>query len=391
MQTRFLTLAKSSAHRDAPATVMAGAGALERAMSEHAQTVIVDWSGDLAGVTARAVQQAIEHDATLVSLDPVTAPLLGSLAAACRLHVCIHNAPGTFEGWFKPSTFARLGSLLRALGTCEWVTMSAGSERQARAHELDLGLPKGAIAPWPSGVEAPQNEAISAGPITSVAVVARLSREKEPLLRAAAELVAAGRELGRAAVLEVFGDGPAESHFRELLATTLPAGAWRLHGAVDRPLNGSESPDVLVGMGRSALEGLVAGRRVVAARWSPRPHGQLGPVVTAANLDEISALTFSWADRAPLDPREVWRDLESLRARDVAAVRDLARARYSAQAMYDRLLEILAAGERPAGEVALARALAADGVALEQELQRVAAVADGLWMDLEWRRTQRPT
>jgi hypothetical protein len=379
MQTRFLTLARVC---ERPVTVAAEPGALEPRFAECAATLRLE----------RVLEQAPKHDVTVVSLDPSNVHLLGSLAAGGRLHVCIHNAPGTFEGWFRPSTLARLRTLLLALHASGRVSMSAASERQARLHETDLGLPEGAIEAWPGGVEVAADGRVWDGPVRSVGVVSRLSPEKEPLVRAGAELVAAGRALGREVRLEVYGSGPEESCFRELVDATLAGGGWHFHGTVDEPLARPDAPCVLVGAGRANLEALVSGRRVVAACWLRRRDGHLGPAVTADNFSTVAELNFSWGRRDPLAAPEVWRSLEAMSGADIAAVRDLARASYSAGSMHHRLLEIIAAAAgRSEDPRALARGLASDAHALEQELARTRAVADRLWLDLEWLRGQRAT
>jgi len=356
-------------------TVAGEAGPLEERFGACAGTV---------GLGA-VLDQAACHDVAVVSLDPSNVHLLGGLAAGGRLHVAIHNAPGSFDGWFRPSTLERLRPLLRALHASGRVSMSAASERQARMHEEDLGLPAGAIEAWPGGVEVTQDGRVWSGPVPSVGVVTRLSGEKEPLVRAGAELVAAGRELGREVRLDVYGSGPEEHGFRELVEATLPGGGWRFHGAVDEPLAQPDPPAVLVGAGRANLEGLVSGRRVVAACWIRHPDGgHLGPAVTTDNFASVAELNFSWGRRDPLAAHDVWRTLETMSGEEVQAVRDLARASYSADAMHQRLLEIIEAARLREGDpLALAAGLAADARALEKELDEVRGVGDRLWLELE--------
>jgi hypothetical protein len=378
MQTRFLTLARVCERRGDRVTVAAGPGPLEARFGACADTVPPE----------ATIEEAARHDVSVVSLDPSNVHLLGGLATTGRLHVCIHNAPGTFDGWFRPSTLERLRPLLRALHASGRVSLSAASERQARFHEEDLGLHAGAIEAWPNGVEATGNGRVWSGPVRSVGVVTRLSAEKEPVVRAGAELVAAGRELGRDVALDVYGSGPDERMFRELVDAALPGGGWRFHGAVDEPLGPDGAPQVVVAAGRASLEGLVSGRRVVAACWLRHPRGHVGPAVTAGNFTDVAALSFSWGRNEPLGATDVWRDLEAMSDADVVAVRDLARASYSSDAMYDRLIEIVAPTASGDGDpAALARGLAADARALESELAEVRAIADRLWVGLEWLRS----
>jgi hypothetical protein len=377
MQTRFLTLARECERRGHRVTVAAGPGPLEARFGACADMVRLE----------AVLEGASHHDVAVVSLDPSNVHLLGGLATAGRLHICIHNAPGTFDGWFRPSTLERLRPLLAALHASGRVSLSAPSERQARFHEEDLDLPPGTIEAWPNGVEVTGDGRAGSGPVRSVGVVTRLSAEKEPVVRAGAELVAAGRELGREVALDIYGSGPDEQMFRDLVEAALPQGAWRFHGAVDEPLGREDSAQVLVAAGRASLEGLVSGRRVVAACWLRHPRGHVGPAVTVGNFTDVAALSFSWGRNEPLAATEVWRDLEAMSDADVEAVRDLARASYSADAMCDRLSQIIAPTAGGDGDaLALARGLAADARALESELSEVRAIADQLWVDLEWLR-----
>jgi hypothetical protein len=99
--------------------------------------------------------------------------------------------------------------------------------------------------------------------------------------------------------------------------------------------------DAVVATGRAAVEALMAGRRVVAAKSLRDRRGQLGPAITPTTFDAAAADNFSWRTGDPADAGEVWAELEALSAADVTAVRDRARAQLSAESLLERELGII--------------------------------------------------
>jgi hypothetical protein len=255
----------------------------------------------------------------------------------------MHDVPRGHADWHGKRV-DRARRLVQALHRSGSALISASSELQARDYEDDLGLPRGALAAARNGVVLPPGPpAVSSGPIRSITLVARLSIEKLPHVRAAAELAAAGRARGSAVRLDVHGAGPAEDQVREVLATHLPADAWRLHGTADRPLDVMADADVVVATGRAAVEALVLGRRLVPAKSVPDPAGQLGAPVTPETFDVACEDNFSWRTRTPLDPAVVWDTLERPSPEELEAVTARARREYSAEAMLEHEAGLLAA------------------------------------------------
>jgi hypothetical protein len=144
---------------------------------------------------------------------------------------------------------------------------------------------------------------------------------------------------------------------------------------------------VVVGVGRSALEAVAAGRRVAVARGYPHPCGHLGPPVTQGNLDELVDLTMSWSDRSPQDPIAVWRQLSETPAEATRAAADAVRERCSTERSFERLLELISGAQaRPADPARLAVAIAEHAARLDDELDAVREVGDRLWIELEAQR-----
>jgi hypothetical protein len=180
------------------------------------------------------------------------------------VHLCLHNRPGTFEHWFNPDVLIRFRRLVPALHASGRVAFTASNTRFAGEHAMALGLPAEAVSPWFPGVTPPPVPAEPpAGPVRVVALVCRLSPEKLPIVRAAADFVAAGLTYGADARLDVHGDGPAERAVRGVLAERLPGDRYRLLGATAQPLEAVAAADTVVNGGRAAIEGLMLGRRVV--------------------------------------------------------------------------------------------------------------------------------
>jgi hypothetical protein len=385
MQTRFLTTARAAAARGIGVTLLSGDGPLRREAAAAAELRLIDWSGPHAATLEAACDAAHGHTAAVVALDPGNVHVLPGLAARTALHVCVHNLPGTFRGWWAPAALDRLPELLAALHAHAPASLSAPSERVARVHERDLELAAGTIGAWPSGVDVPGTPPPAPrGPIRSVTVICRLAAEKAPILAAAAELLAAGRALGSDAELHVHGAGPDAGPLRDLLAERLPDGGWHLHGATADALAVLREADVVVATGRAALEAVACQRRVAVSRAYGHADGHLGPPVTAGNLEELAGLTMSWADRPPLHAGDVWRALDATGAYASAAAGEAVRSRHSGGASLDGLLALIDAAQRREPDPwSLTEAIAAHAAALADELSELQRVADELWQARE--------
>jgi hypothetical protein len=386
MQTRFAGVARVARARGLRVSLLAGDGALRERFARDIPVRTVDWGAGRPDTLRAACEAAAGHDAAVVAVAPELAHVLPGLAARTALHACLHNT--TFEGWFSPGALERLRPLLAALGEAGPASLSAPAANTARRHEAALELPEGAIGVWQSGVDAPDPpSAPPSGAIATVDVITRLSTEKAPVLSAAAELVRAGRSLGASVALRVHGAGPDEGALRSLLAAALPEGGWELCGRTTDPAATLRGADVVVGVGRSALEAVAAGRRVAVARGYPHPCGHLGPPVTQDNLGELADLTMSWSDRPPRDPIAVWRQLSETPAEATRAAADVVRERCSTERSFERLLELISGAQaRPADPARLALAIAEHAARLADELDAVREVGDRLWIELEAQR-----
>ncbi len=362
VETRLVTLAGAMRDAGGAATVLAGPGPLAGQAAECARLRIVDWSR-LAGEEADRLVDAVaaEHTCAVVACEPRLLRTVPRLAARVPVLLGLHGRGDRNRMGFGLVGGRRLPEAIGLLAASGRVGLYGTSPVQARANARLLGLPDDAVRAVPNSVAAPPAPAeASAGPIASVALVCRLAPEKLNNVRAAVELVEAGRAAGRAVVLDVHGGGPAERFVARMLRRRLPAGAWRMHGATRDPFGAAAAADVVVATGRAAVEGLVMGRRVVAAKSLSDARGQLGPLVTRSTYDAVAAENFGWRTQPALAAAAVWSAAEAVAADEVAAVRDRARGELSPRRMLERSLELLAAldPEPPPGGGALGGAAA---------------------------------
>ena len=343
-QTRYLTFAEALRRNGGGTTILAGDGPLAARARAAGELRIVPWY-DLRLDDARRVvtEAAAGHTIAILTLEPWSLPLVATLARHVPVLLALEQRPGPERFGFGSFAGRALAARLAALHASGRVALVASSSDQARDHADSLGLPRSAIRPVINGIHVSAEPAgASSGPIDSVTLVCRLNPDKLPLVTAAADLAAAARADGHPVRLAVHGEGPGRGAARRTIAQRLPRGAWETPGATGAPSLVLRQADVVVGTGRAAIEALAAGRRVVVAKSLPDRSGQLGPPVTPDNFDVLAADNFSWRTREPLRPEEVWRRLTALTAADVEAVRDRARAGFSAQAM---LAQALAAAE----------------------------------------------
>jgi hypothetical protein len=242
----------------------------------------------------------------------------------------------------------RVPVALRALRASGRVALVSGSAVQARDYARLLDIPEGAVAVSPNCVPVPAGAPkISHGPVRSVALVCRLSHDKLLNVVAAIELVAAGRAAGREVVLDVYGSGSARPLVLTMLRRRLPRGSWQMHGATMSPAQAFAAADAVVGTGRTSVEALMTGARVVPAKTLRDRRGQLGPVITPATFDAAASENFGWRTRPPVSAATVWAELEAVPRHEIAAVCARARDELSPQSMLARELDILAALRPP--------------------------------------------
>ena len=380
MQLQLIELARASAREGRRAVVLAPDGPLGdevRAVADHER---VDWEATRLETARRARELMGAGGVAVMQADPALVHLVPSLAATGRLHLCLHNRPGSFEHWFNPAELARLNALLPALVASRRVTFTASSSTHAAEHARRLGLPGGLVSGWFPGIDSPPGyDELSSGPVHRVAVVARLSREKFPIVAAGAELVAAGLAAGADVRLDLHGAGPDEAEALALLGRTLPPDRFLLHGPTDAPLAAIAGADVAVNGGRAAIEALVTGRRVLVPRFGEPPGGRLGPPVLPESFAELKERNLIWEGQA-WEGAAAWNAMTAMPAADVAAVRDRARRELSTQALLEGHLAAIArtdAGHDPSG--ALLETVADLALDLEDARAEAQAVADALW------------
>lgn len=384
MELQLLTLARAFSARGGRVAFLAGSGPLESVAIEIGDLERVDWQRTRRVETARRARSLIGPEtAAVLQADPSTVHLLGSLACMGRVHICLHNRPGTFEEWLHPAVLERLRALVPPLARSRRVGFTASSTEFASAHARAFGLAPGTIKAWLPGVDyPPEQDQLSVGAVRNVGVICRLSKEKLPVVEAAATLVAAGRAAGDDVRLEVHGAGPAEDAARDAVDRHLDPRHCRFHGPTDRPLSVIQELDVVVNAGRTAIEGLVLGRRVatfVADRgaWSP-----LGGVVSPEGFDTLRDSNFLWSVDEPTTPDDVWRTLRQMDVESVRAVRDRARRELSATAVLEGHLAALAhthVGTAPPPE--LVEAVLDQAAVLDDERHAAQALADSLWAE----------
>ena len=380
MQLQLLELARAWARVGRRAVLMAPDGPLGdgvRAVADHER---VDWDAPRLETARRARALMGEGGVAVMQADPSLVHLVPSLAATGRLHLCLHNRPDTFEGWFDPAALERFRALLPALVASRRVTFTASNSAFAAEHARRLGLPPELVTGWFPGVDPPPGyDALSSGPVRRVAVVARLSREKLAIVAAGAELVAAGLAAGADVRLELHGDGPGEAEARALLGRALPRDRFALHGPTDAPLEAIAAADVAVNGGRAAIEALVTGRRVLVPRIGAGPGGPLGPPVLPGSFAELKERNFTWQDGA-WEGGPAWDALSAMPAGDVTAVRDRARRELSTRALLEgHLAAIARADGGPEDRGVLLEAVTDLALELEDARVQAQAVADALW------------
>jgi hypothetical protein len=260
------------------------------------------------------------------------------------------------------------------------VAFTASNSVFAAEHAQRLGLPPELVSGWFPGVDPPPgHDELSSGPVRRVAVVARLSREKLPIVAAGAELVAAGLAAGADVRLELHGTGPDEAEARALLGRALPSDRFALHGPTDAPFERIAGADVTVNGGRAAIEALVTGRRVLVPRLGAGPGGPLGPPVLPGSFADLKERNFTWQDDA-WEGGPAWEALSAMPAEEVAAVRDRARRELSPRALLEGHRAAIARTDPGHdGSEALIEAVADLALELDDARAEAQAVADALW------------
>lgn len=383
MEVQLLTLARAFRSDGGRVAFLAGPGPLEPEAAALGRLESVDWPGTPRVESAALARSMTGPDtAAVLQADPATIHLLGSLAMRGRVHLCLHNRPGTFEEWFAPSVLDRFHAFLPSLHATRRVGVSASNAGFATAHARAFGLSAEAVRPWLPGVDYPQRQSdVSAGPIRTVGVVCRLSGEKLAVVEAGALLVAAGREAGEDVRLEVHGGGPAERLARQVVEERVGP-HHRFHGPTGRPLEVIEGMDVVVNAGRTAIEGLVLGRRVVTFAADRRASSPLGAPVSPERYARLRDANFLWPADQPVTADAVWREVRGADASEIRSVRDRARRELSAASLLRGHIAALAGTEVTATPPPSLTEALLDQIALLDDARAAAeALADALWAE----------
>jgi hypothetical protein len=361
VETRLVTLAEAIHSAGGRATVVAGPGPLSERVAACADLRLVDFGALTDGCLKRLVHEAsAEHTCAFLACEPRLLRAMPALAARVPVLLGLHGRGDRDRFAFGLAGGRRVPEALRALRASGRVALVSNSSLQARDNARLLGMPDDAVAVSPNCVPVPAGHPeISHGPVRSVALVCRLAHDKLLNVAAAIELVAAGRAASRQVILDVYGSGSARPLVLAMLRRRLSRGSWRMHGATMSPGQAFAAADAVVGTGRTSVEALMAGARVVPAKTLRDRRGQLGPVITPATFDEAASENFGWRTRPSVPAATVWAELEAVPAQQIAAVCARAREELSPQSMLARELDILAA-LGPATPRAAAELAAAD-------------------------------
>jgi hypothetical protein len=360
VETRMATLAEAIHSAGGRATLLAGPGPLAERMGACADVRLVDFGAMTDDRLKQLVREAARgHTFAVLACEPRLIRAVPALAVRIPVLLGLYGRGDRDRFAFGLAGGRRLPTALRALTESGRVALASTSSLQARDNARLLGLPDDALAVSPNCVPVPTDPpSTSHGPVESVALVCRLTHEKLLNVAAAIELVAAGRAAGRRVVLDVYGSGSARSLVLAMLRRRLPRGSWRIHGATISPGDAFATAGAVVATGRTGIEALMAGARVVPAKTLRDRRGQLGPVITPATFDAAASENFGWRTRPPVPASAVWRELEAMPAEQIAAVCARARDELSPQSMLARELDIVSAlgPVTPRAEAALSEA-----------------------------------
>ncbi|MBF6620163.1 MAG: glycosyltransferase [Patulibacter sp.] len=301
----------------------------------------IDWDASCVASAEHAAALLRPREPTVLVGDPRSAHVLG-LAAANGPTLCtMHSIPPLLAAWMGSRETHRMLRLLGSLGREGRVRTVTIGETYRRAYERRLGPDAGPVALLPPAIDGASFPFDPSPPgLDRVLCLSRLSPEKRPSLSAAVQLVAARRDHGHPCRLDVVGDGVWRREAEALCAASLPADAFRFHGATDRPVEAIQRAGVTVGTGLTVLEAIATGSRVVYARTNLDDAGTLGPALTMARFPDAAADAFG-GEIGRSTPDEVWRDLEATDATERARLREHVLTAHSPDAAADALVEIV--------------------------------------------------
>jgi hypothetical protein len=232
----------------------------------------------------------------------------------------VHQAPDGLARWWGPEILSSAREPLeRAVADPRAVVLVRG-EWHRRMFVSAFGLPADRLQVLPASIPLPPApiRPASATP-REVLALTRLSAEKAAIVRLAAKLTRARRELGEPCTLSLAGAGGWRDGALAAVEGLLPAAAWRLEPPPANPITRLAAADRVVTQGLTTLEAAALERRAIVAR-TVGEAGAGGAVLTAGNYDDAARDPFG-DPSLEIDPGELWREAVAVPAATLAQLR----------------------------------------------------------------------
>ena len=365
--------------------IVAGGGSLAaEAAASGIELVEIDWEQPYPDTFEAVLEGTAGFDATVLVVDPAVVHAIPAIRATTeRTLLAVHSSAVGMRQWFAPDHLRRLALVARAITADGAAGILTIGRRQAAEHAPMLGVGTAAVGVLPPAIEVSRFPYDPAGREPVVLTVARLSAEKRWAIDAGIALVAERLASGRAARLDVVGDGPWREQALELCGAVLPAGSFRFLGESLDVAPHMRRAAVVLATGISALEGLAVGRPVVLGRPLSDDTSLPAAVLEEANFDAAKAAGFSGETFPGCDVAAVWRRVDGLTPEESRALRLRVEQGHSTDVAVEAMLAMLAA-LRPRRETGLAPALGRVAAELDQRRADAASVADELWLAKQW-------
>lgn len=340
----------------------------------------IDWDGPRVN-SLRHLDALLEAgEPTIVVADPRTSHVIASAAARGPVTCAFHTTADLMDAWLGVRPMQQLAGILRDLQAPRNLQVLTIGETY-RATYLDrFAWDPAAVTVLPPAID------VDAFPFADppadpdlIVCVARLSPEKQAHVVGSIKLVRAGRDAGRDARLEFFGDGPWRAEAEALCAAKLPAGSFTFHGATRDPASALRRAGVVLATGLTALEAACTGRPVVISRSAPENADVLGPVFSTEHFDQIADNAFG-GRHLPLSMRldEAWDALDRVEPDELRAVRERVVSEHSLPAAARVLIEVADRPDSLSPQPEL-RAMAEHAASLQDELRDSRRIADEIW------------
>ncbi len=310
--------------RGGRATIVAPPGPLEEQATTAGIEVVPHAWDDRTPEGCDALWPLVaEHDIAVVHWDHRVMHAFEPALAACgRAALVVHQMPHALARWFGPEIVPSTRiPLERAVAARHGTLLVRGEWHRGRLVSA-FGLPPRELQVLPASIPLPPAPAhpASAAP-TEVLALMRLSPDKAAIAQLATELVRARLDAGHECRLTIAGEGAWRHGAAELCETQLPAGSWRLEPPPGDPVGRLAAAELVVAQGLTTLEAAALERRVVVAR--PVDDGRAaGVVLTPSRYDDAARDPFG-RPSVTTDPERLWAEALSLKADDLAALRQL--------------------------------------------------------------------